>query len=124
MQAIADTGLGPSDQTRRRATLLQIAPVEAFGKPAVDRSEKLATIPLVLIAPEPRHAHCRAQFPFCLLRPRDSERAFPISYRIQLGYQPYTAGASCSGLSLFDLRRKLEQQVLLAEAADKLYADR
>ena len=82
MQAIADAGLGPSDQTRRRATLLQIAPVEAFGKPAA------SLIPLVLIAPEPRHAHCRAQFPFCLLRPRDSERAFPISYRIQLGCQP------------------------------------
>src|SRR5262249_10647901 len=28
------------------------------------------------------------------------------------------------GLGLLDLRRELEQQVLLAEAADKLYADR
>jgi hypothetical protein len=35
--------------------LLQIARVEAFGKPTVDRSEKIAgLIPLALIAPEPR----------------------------------------------------------------------
>jgi hypothetical protein len=36
-----------------RLGLLQIARVEAFGEPAVDRSEKLAClIPLALIAPE------------------------------------------------------------------------
>ena len=54
---------------KQRLGLLQIERVEAFGEPAVDRSEKLAgLIPLALIAPEPRHAHCGAQFPgFCLL---------------------------------------------------------
>jgi hypothetical protein len=35
-----------------------------FGEPAVDRSEKLASlIPLALVAPEPRHAHRGAEFP-------------------------------------------------------------
>jgi hypothetical protein len=42
----------------QRLRFLQIERVEAFGKPAEDRSEKLASlIPLTLIAPEPRHAH-------------------------------------------------------------------
>ena len=45
-------------------SLLQIERVEAFGKPAVDRGEKIASlIPLALIAPKPRHAHCCAQPP-------------------------------------------------------------
>src|SRR6516165_4796124 len=45
-------------------SLLKIARVEAFGEPAIDRSEKVASfIPLALIAPEPRHAHRCAQFP-------------------------------------------------------------
>ena len=54
---------------KQRLRLFQIERVEAFGKPSVDRSKKLAgLIPLALIAPEPRHAHRRAQFPeFCLL---------------------------------------------------------
>ena len=38
--------------------LLQIARVKSFGEPAVDRSEKFASLlPLALIAPEPREAH-------------------------------------------------------------------
>ena len=45
----------------RSAWLFQIECVEAFGKPAVDRREKIAgLLPLALIAPEPRHGHCRA----------------------------------------------------------------
>jgi hypothetical protein len=42
--------------------------VEAFGEPAVDRSEEIAgLIQLAPIAPQPRHAHRRAQFPgLCL----------------------------------------------------------
>jgi hypothetical protein len=37
--------------------LFQIERVKAFGKPAIDRNEKLTgLIPLPLIAPEPRHA--------------------------------------------------------------------
>jgi hypothetical protein len=44
--------------------LLEIERVEAFGKPAVGRSEKLASlIPLALIKPEPRHAHCGRAVP-------------------------------------------------------------
>src|SRR5262249_19731831 len=48
---------------------LQVAGVEAFGEPAVERSKKIAgLIPPALIAPDPRHAHRRAQFPvLCLL---------------------------------------------------------
>ena len=47
----------------QRLSLLQIARVKPFGEPAVDRSEKLASlIPLALIAPEPCHAHGGAQF--------------------------------------------------------------
>jgi hypothetical protein len=73
----------------------------AFGEPAVDRREKLASlIPLTLVAPEPRHAHCGARFPrFCLLRARNlSARlkyrspALVIGRHWQLGL--------CIGLSL------------------------
>jgi len=49
---------------QQRLCLVQIARIKPFGEPAVDRSEKLASlIPLALIAPEPRHAHCGAEFP-------------------------------------------------------------
>ena len=42
-------------------SLLQIERVEALGEPAVDRCEQIASlIPLALITPEPRHAHCCA----------------------------------------------------------------
>jgi hypothetical protein len=48
---------------KQRLRLLQVERVEAFGKPAVHRSEQFAClIPLALIAPEPRHAHRRAKF--------------------------------------------------------------
>ena len=50
---------------QQRPGLLQIARVESFGEPAVDRSKQFASlIPLALIAPEPRHAHRGAQFPW------------------------------------------------------------
>ena len=48
-----------------------------FGEPAVDRSETPASlIALALIAPEPRHAHCGAEFPGLglLLTPPPPER--------------------------------------------------
>jgi hypothetical protein len=49
---------------KQRLGLLQIERVEAFAEPVIDRSEKIAgLIPFALIAPEPRHAHRRAQFP-------------------------------------------------------------
>src|SRR5215469_4405591 len=65
--------------------LLQIKRIEPFGEPAVDRSEKLASlIPLALIAPEPRHAHCRTEFPIlCLLFASNIEGA--IERRFCLG---------------------------------------
>jgi hypothetical protein len=44
--------------------LLQIARVEAFGEPIIDRSEKVACLAwLTLIAPEPRHADHHSEFP-------------------------------------------------------------
>ena len=46
---------------KQSLSLIQIERLEALGEPAVDRGEKLAgLLPLALIAPEPRHAHCRA----------------------------------------------------------------
>ena len=56
-----------------------------FSEPAVDRSEKLASLlPLTLVAPEPRHAHRRAQFPgLCLLLTRDRERTLEIRFRFR-----------------------------------------
>jgi hypothetical protein len=45
----------------QRFGFLQIARVESLCEPAVDRSEKLASLlPLTLLAPEPRHTHCGA----------------------------------------------------------------
>jgi hypothetical protein len=44
--------------------LLQIKRVKTFGEPAVDRGEKIVSLMLLaLIAPQPSHAYCRAQFP-------------------------------------------------------------
>jgi hypothetical protein len=43
---------------KQRLRLFQVERVEAFGEPAVDRREKIASfLPFALIAPEPRHAH-------------------------------------------------------------------
>jgi len=55
----------------QRLGLLQIERVEAFGEPAVDRREQLASLlRLPLITPKPRHARGGAEFPgFGLLRP-------------------------------------------------------
>ena len=48
----------------QRLRLFQIERVETLRKPAVNRSEQFARLLwLPLIAPEPRHAHRRAQFP-------------------------------------------------------------
>jgi hypothetical protein len=52
---------------QQRLRLLQIERVEAFGEPAVDRSEQFAgRITHALITPESRHAYRRAQFPILL----------------------------------------------------------
>ena len=48
---------------KQRLRLFHIVRFKPFCEPAADRSEKLASlIPLALIAPEARHAHCRAEF--------------------------------------------------------------
>jgi len=69
----------------QRLGIFQIARVEAFGEPAIDRSEKIAgLIPLALIAPEPRHARRRAQFQgLCLLLARSRERTLEIRFRFR-----------------------------------------
>src|SRR5436309_4187547 len=47
---------------QQRLRTLEDGRVEAFRKPAIDRSEKIAClITLTPIAPQPRHAHRRAQ---------------------------------------------------------------
>jgi hypothetical protein len=47
----------------QRLRFLQIERVKPFGKPAVDWSEKIASlIPLALVAPKTRHAHVGAKF--------------------------------------------------------------
>ena len=44
--------------------LFQVERIEAFGEPAVYWGEQIARLILsALIAPEPRHAHCGAEFP-------------------------------------------------------------
>src|SRR5215469_4170188 len=60
-----------------RLGLFQVERVEALREPGVDRREHIAGFgALALIAPQPRHAHRRAQLPgLCLLRTGDSERA-------------------------------------------------
>jgi hypothetical protein len=67
----------------KRLRLLQIPGVESFGEPAIDWSEKFASLPPpVLIAPLPRHAHRRSEFPrLCLLLPRDCKRTLEIGFR-------------------------------------------
>jgi hypothetical protein len=64
----------------QRLGLFQVERIKAFGEPAVDRREKLASLPpLALIAPEPRHAHRGTQFQgLCLLLARDGERALEV----------------------------------------------
>jgi hypothetical protein len=60
--------------------LLQIARVEAFSEPAVNRSKQFARLlRSALITPEPSQARRRAEFPgLSLLVTRDSERALEI----------------------------------------------
>jgi len=57
----------------------------AFGEPAVDRSEKIASLTaFILIAPETRHAHCGAEFPgLGLLLTRNAERSLEICRRFR-----------------------------------------
>jgi hypothetical protein len=59
--------------------------VEALGEPVVDRSEKIAGLPLLtLIAPQPRHTHRRSQFEGpCLLLTRDRQRTFEIRFHFR-----------------------------------------
>jgi hypothetical protein len=59
---------------QQRLGLLQVQRIEALGEPAIDGGEKIMRLlPFTLFAPQPRHAHRRAQFPgLCLLLTRDS----------------------------------------------------
>ena len=66
----------------QRLRPLQVARVEAFSEPSVDRSEQFASLlRLPLIAPEPRHARGSAKFPgFSLLLTCNRERTLEISF--------------------------------------------
>src|SRR4029077_3482701 len=74
-----------SELVQQRLRLFQIARVESFGEPTIDRSEKLASfVPLTLVVPEPRHAHGGAEFPrFRLLSARYSECTLEICFRFR-----------------------------------------
>src|ERR1700730_13299730 len=63
------------------ATCLR-ARVKAFREPAVNRSEQFARLlRLPLVTPEPRYAHCGAEFPaLCLLLTCDCERTLKIGF--------------------------------------------
>src|SRR6185503_16738292 len=70
---------GPMLQlAEQRLRLLQVARVKPLSAPAVNRSKELATLlPLALMVPEPRHAHCRWEFPeLSLLLTGDSRLAY------------------------------------------------
>ena len=88
---------------QQRLRLLQIARVEAFREPPVNRSKQFARLlHLALVAPEACEAHGGAEFPgFCLLLARDRERALEIG----LPLSPHPARATsarflrpCDGL--------------------------
>jgi hypothetical protein len=68
----------------QRLGVLQIKRVKALSKPAINRSEQSASLTrLALIAPQPRHAHRRAQFPgLRLLSTRDRKGALEIRLRV------------------------------------------
>ena len=63
----------------------KIARVEAFRKPAVNRSEQFARLlHLALVAPEACEAHCGAEFPgLCLLLAGDRECALEVRFRFR-----------------------------------------
>ena len=75
--ARARSGASRCQLVEQRLGVLQIERIEAFGEPAIDRSEQFTGfIPLALIAPEPRHAHRRAQLQgLCLLSTSDLKRS-------------------------------------------------
>src|SRR5215467_9516033 len=57
--------------------LLQVERIEALREPAIGRGEKIVgLLSYTLITPQPRHAHCRAQFQrHCVLRAANGESA-------------------------------------------------
>src|SRR5262249_11608610 len=87
----ADTGSRQVVQQSRRQRIQQglglfkIARAETFGEPTKYRDEKITgLIPLALIAPKSRHAHCCTQLPgFCLLPTRDCKRVIEIRFRFR-----------------------------------------
>jgi hypothetical protein len=88
---------------QQRFGLFQIARVEPFGEPAINRSEQFASLLcLPLVAPEPRHAHYCAQLPgLCLLLSRNRERPLEIRfhfYRVRL--RPHRRDFSSDAMDL------------------------
>src|SRR5579864_6195878 len=79
----ASNSLSVVQLVEQRLGLLEIARVEAFSEPAVDRREEImGLVPLALIAPEPRQARGGAKFPgFSLLLTCNRERALEIGSR-------------------------------------------
>src|SRR5450631_1971679 len=80
-----EIGLSCVQLVEQGLSLFQVARAEPFSEPAIDRSEKIpGLVPLALIAPQPRQACRRTQFPgFCLLRTRDSQSVAEIRFRFR-----------------------------------------
>ena len=74
-----------ASSAKQRLRLLQIARVEPFSEPPVNRSQQFARLlHLALVAPEAREAHGGAEFPgFGLLLAGDGERALEIRFRFR-----------------------------------------
>jgi hypothetical protein len=68
----------------KKFRLRQIEGLKPLREPIVDRHKKLTSVVIVSsIAPQPRQARCRPQFPgFCLLLLRDSERPDEVVFRL------------------------------------------
>ena len=65
--------------------LLHIKRVEAFSKPAINRGEQFVSLLwLLLVTPETRHAHRRAQFQgLRLLLTRNHDRTLKVRFRFR-----------------------------------------
>src|SRR5215472_2464691 len=81
--------------------------VEAFGKPAVDRREKISGLGApILVAPEPGEAHSGAQFERTgLLAPRDRQRLFEQFLRVDR-HAGSAFDVKCARLQAKELRFK------------------
>ena len=104
--------------------LLQIARVEPFRKPTVDRSQQFARLlHLALVTPEARDAHCGAEFPgFGLLLARDRECVLEIGFRFGRSSAQATSSAISPALRMTSASHHLSLVVSTAVIASPMTA--